>query len=347
MRGGGAEARAPGAVLVGGYVNALGLVRSLAARGVPVAVVTTKPFDVAHRSRFVDGCEAARDLHERSEALVEALEPRASTWRGRVLVPTNDEAVAALAAHHDRLGSDYRLASPSPDAARVLLDKRLMMEAAREVGIDVPRIYDGEVEFPAMVKPLVASRLMAREGVKAIAVRDAGELAAARARLGDLPHIVTELVAGPDSEIVCHAVHLDERGDPVASATVRKLRQGPPGLGDARVAELVPHDAALHEATVALARRIGLTGLAVAEFKRGRFIEVNGRSVVYNALLRRGGLDVAALAIGERGSRAAAGRSTWVHLHPDVGYSLRDRIGVREFVAPYRRPPVIEAVWSR
>lgn len=36
-----------GAIVVGGYVNGLGIVRALAARGIPVAVVTTQPFDVA------------------------------------------------------------------------------------------------------------------------------------------------------------------------------------------------------------------------------------------------------------------------------------------------------------
>ena len=343
--------RWPGAVLVGGYVNALGLARALGALGVRVAVVTTKPFDVAHRSRYADGHAAAPDLHERPESLLDVLRRRAGDWRGRHVLPTNDEAVAALAAHHDALSSDFRLASPPPEVARVVLDKRLMMEAAVSVGLDVPRVFDGDVGFPAVVKPLVASRLMARHGVKAMLARDEAQLDAALARLGDIPGIVTEYVPGSDSALYFHVVHLDAHGDPVARATVRKLRQGPPGFGDARVAQLVDCDPELDEATVALARRIGLTGVAAVEFKRDardgtlKFIEINGRSVVFNALLRHGGCDIAALALGARAARGEP-RGTWIHLHPDVGYSLRDRIGLSEFLSPYRRGPLIEAAWS-
>jgi predicted ATP-grasp superfamily ATP-dependent carboligase len=91
----------------------------------------------------------------------------------------------------------------------------------------------------------------------------------------------------------------------------------------------------------------------VAEFKRDprdgtlRFIEVNGRSVVYNALLRRAGLDLAGLAWDGKPARTNGWRGVWVNLHADLLYAvLRERLGPREFLAPYRRPTV-EAVWSR
>ena len=121
---------ASGAVVLGGYVNGLGLVRSLAARGVPTAVVTTQPFDIAHRSRHVAEHEAVSDLDARPGALAELLERRAGSWGGRLLLPTNDEALEALAAHHDRLAPLYRMAY-APEAAPVLLDKARMAEAAR------------------------------------------------------------------------------------------------------------------------------------------------------------------------------------------------------------------------
>jgi len=50
-----------GAIVIGGYVNGLGLVRALAARGIPAAVVSTRPYDVAHLSR---SCVAHDVLHD-------------------------------------------------------------------------------------------------------------------------------------------------------------------------------------------------------------------------------------------------------------------------------------------
>src|SRR5688500_13200118 len=101
--------RAPGAVVIGGYVNGLGVVRALAARGIRTAVITTKPYDITHRSKWVRGHSAIRDLHERPDALAELLERQASEWAGWAVFPTNDEALAALGEHSERLSSRYRL----------------------------------------------------------------------------------------------------------------------------------------------------------------------------------------------------------------------------------------------
>ena len=55
-----------GVVVLGGYVNALGLVRALAARGIPTAVVSNKPFDIAHLSRCVSAHDRAVGVEERA-----------------------------------------------------------------------------------------------------------------------------------------------------------------------------------------------------------------------------------------------------------------------------------------
>ncbi len=101
--------------------------------------------------------------------------------------------------------------------------------------------------------------------------------------------------------------------------------------------------------------------MAVAEFKldprdgRFRFMEVNGRSVIYNGLLRRAGLDLAGLAWSDQvcgqpePARPNGWPGVWIHLHADVLYSLLyrryDRVAFADFLAPYRRPK-IDAVWS-
>ena len=360
-----------GAVLIGGYVNALGLVRGLASRGIQTAVVTTKPFDIAHRSRLVGSHDAAPDIEERPEQLVELLERRVPEWRGWVLIPTNDAALAALTDAHERLCPAYRVAAPEPEAALTLLDKDAMLEAASAAGLDVPRRYGPAteataaaegLEFPVIVKPLVPYRFVSRFGRKLFVADDREELRGYASRMEDagIPGQVIELVPGPDSRILTHCTYIDSRGEPAASLTVRKLRQNPPLYGDARVAELTAQDPELREATVELLRRIGHRGIAIAEFKldprdrRPRFIEVNGRSVVYNGLLRRGGLDLGALAWSDHvhgrpeRPRTNGWPGAWIHLHPDLLYSVfhrKHRLGLSEFLEPYRRATV-EAVWS-
>ena len=295
--------QAPGVVVLGGYVNALGVVRALDARGVPAAVVCTKPYDIAHVSRCVSAHERIVGAEERPEPLVKLLERCGSAWNGWALLPTNDETLAALISHHDRLSQRYRLIVPPPDAARHLLDKSLMLEGARSVGAEVPVRYGpateetaarDDVRFPVVVKPLASYPFTARFGSKLFVADDRVELRRCIARMaeGGIDGQVVDLVPGPDSDIYAYNTYIDAAGEPLGGLTVRKLRQGPPRFGVARVAEISPNPDGLEEITVELARRIGLRGIASAEFKldardgRYRFIELNGRSMVYNGLLR-------------------------------------------------------------
>jgi predicted ATP-grasp superfamily ATP-dependent carboligase len=362
----------PGAIVVGGHVNGLGLVRALAARGIATAVVTSAPWDVAHASRHVVAHEAVAGMEEHPERLVEILDRHARTWAGWALLPANDEALAAITRHHDRLAATYRVAAPPPGAAAYFLDKARMLDVAEAVGMDLPRRWGpadaataarDDLVFPVVVKPNVAYRFRARFGCKLFAAADRRELDEAIARLAasGLRGEVFDLVPGPDSEIYAFCTYLDGAGEPRGDLTVRKIRQAPPRFGVARVAELVETDPRLRDAAITMLRRMGHRGIASAEFKRDprdgrfRFLEVNGRSVIYNRLLRRGGLDVAALAWADQvcgapfSATPSGWNGVWVNLHADLLYwLLRRGDGVptlAELCAPYRRP-VIDAVWS-
>lgn len=361
-----------GAIVVGGFVNGLGLVRALGARGLPVLVATTQPYDVAHRSRFCTEHVRLDDVGAHPERLVDVLRARAGSHRGWAVVPSTDEGVAALASSWSELERDFVLAAPAPDAARVLLDKNAMREAASAVGIACPASYGpadaavlarADLAYPVVVKPRRSFGFAARFGGKLFFATTRHELAAAVTRLSDadIAADVQGFVPGTDADIWAHCTYLDARGEPRGGVTIRKLRQSPARFGVARVAEVASDPADLREATIALARAIGLRGIAVAEFKRDaadgvlRFIEINGRSVIYNGLLRHAGLDLAALAWSDYVDGAPV-RATpvdwpgvWIHLHADLLHALvngrREGLALADFVAPYRRPKIY-GVWS-
>lgn len=361
-----------GAVVVGGYVNGLGLVRALAARDIPVAVINTKPFDIAHRSRWVRDTAIASDLEEQPQHLLELLDRRAHDWAGWAVFPTNDAALAALALEHERLSSTYRIISPPAEVARYFLDKQPMLELARGVGLDTPHCYGPAsaataalpaLRFPVIVKPRVGYRFASRFGCKLFAARNADELSQALTQLAatDLAAEVVDYIPGPDSQIYAYCTYINRGGEPCGGITVRKLRQSPPFFGVARAAEVVDDIPLLRDATITMLRKIGFHGIAAAEFKldprdsRFRFLEINGRAVLYNRLLRQAGLDVSGLAwadqvIGQpQSARPNGWRGVWIHLHADILYSLlyrrHDPISLADFLAPYRRAKIY-AVWS-
>jgi predicted ATP-grasp superfamily ATP-dependent carboligase len=213
-----------------------------------------------------------------------------------------------------------------------------------------------------VVKPVVSHPFAARFGCKLFVAHDRAELRRCVGRVADagIAAEVLDLIPGRDSQIYVYCTYVDASGEPGAGVTVHKLRQSPPFFGVARVAETVADMPPLRDITVAMLRRIGFRGMAAAEFKldprdgRFRFIEINGRSVVYNCLLRQAGLDLGALAWADymHGQPERARRNgwsgVWINLHADVLYSLlyrQDPVRFADFCAPYAKPKV-EAVWS-
>lgn len=361
-----------GVVILGGYVNALGAVRTLAASGWPVAVITTQPFDIAHRSRHVVAHAAAPWLDEDPQRLVELLLQRRRAWEGWVLLPTNDGALSALSQHRATLSQHFRVAAPPWAVTRQLVDKHLMGEAARDAGLRVPKdlgpASDGCWErpgllFPLLVKPQQGHLFFARFHRKLFLVRDRDALrqAVGLAATADLACRLQEWIPGPDAQIYSHSVYVNREGVISPGVSMRKHRQSPAGVGVARVATIVPDPPGLGEATQALVRRLGLRGPATAEFKldprdgQFRFLEINGRMVLYNTLIARGGLNLAALTVADHlgiptdPAAPTAWDGHWIHLHADLLHSLlemtRKSIRLDAVLRPYRGPWT-EAVWA-
>ncbi len=363
---------APGAVVIGGYLNGLGLVRALGARGLTAAVVTTQPFDIAQHSRCVSAHESVEGLAEHPERLLEVLERRRQEWSGRVLFPSNDDALAALAQYRERLSAWYRVVAPDAEIARYFLDKQLMVKAARDVGMDLPRCYgpatmktasNPDVQFPVVIKPNAGYRFAQRFGAKLFVAHTRPELerCVAETAAARLEGLVFDVVPGSDSRIYVYCLYIDRAGEPGPGVVVHKLRQSPPGFGVARVAETSIESRGFREPVVEMLRRMGFRGIAAAEFKldprdgKYRFFEVNGRAVLTNLLIRRAGLDLASHAwcdyTGERmpPTQPEGWPGMWINLHADLLYSAlhrgEPRAGFAEWLAPYRRP-WIEAAWS-
>jgi predicted ATP-grasp superfamily ATP-dependent carboligase len=362
----------PGAVVIGGYINGLGLVRSLSGRGVPAAVVTTLPCDIAHYSRHICGHEAVEDIAGHPERLIELLQRKAKDWRGWTLFPASDEAVEILANHRETLSATYRVLAPPAEVAARIMDKRVGSEAARRAGVGVARCYgysDEGIEsmnglaYPVLVKPVVSHAFRRRFERKLFLARDHDDLARriAEVREAKLACEILEVIPGPDSQVYEYAVYVDSKGEPGPGLTVHKLRQSPPLFGVARVAEVVPEIPAMREAAVEILRRLEYRGIAGVEFKVDprdgslRFLEVNGRAVIFNKLLQRAGLDLTSMAYFDTGNGSIeqpvpnGWPGVWVNTHADFLYMAfrrdKPRLSWRDFAATYKRP-VIEAAWS-
>jgi D-aspartate ligase len=360
----------PGAVVIGGYVNAVGALRGLAREGVRTAVVLTADHDVAQYSRYAHEAHRVHYLDRRPDGLIELLQSQCLQWRNWALIPTDDYALAALAQYRDILSRAYRVTVPAAEITPRVLHKALTYQIAREVGVDVPVSYGPasrqtaarlDLKFPLVVMPQSA-RFGEVFGKKLLVIQDRAELFAAVAMVEDagVGAEVFDLVPGSDDQVYSYTAYLDRWGKPVAEFGVRKLRQAPRFFGAGRAA--VPADLPqLREQTIALLRRMEWTGVASVEYKldprdgRYRLLGVNGRCPLINALPTRCGVNYPLLAwqehvLREKVSAVPNGWSgVWTHLHADLLHTAVEERGPdwswRSFVRSYTGPWV-DAVWS-
>jgi D-aspartate ligase len=344
----------PGALVLGGDYRALGVVRSLGRRGIPVWVLHgPDEHRLAATSRYsrrrVQWQVGEDDDRGRSRFLSELADRHG--LRGWVLFPTADATAAFVAREHDRLGEVFRLTTPAWDVFRWAYDKRLTAELAASIGIaspcsrpvcgrdDVER-YDGP--FPVILKPATKPRLDA-SAVKAWRADDRAALlrrfedACAVTEPGTL--LLQELIPGRRGAQLSFAA-LCERGRPLVRVTAERVRQIPMDFGRSSTLVVTVENREVEELGRRVLAELALTGLAEVEFKRDdrdgsyQLLDINLRVWGWHTIGRRAGLDFPhltwrqALGLPVPVVEAPAGMR-WLRLTRDLAVGVREVAGRR------------------
>lgn len=325
------------AVVAGvGWVAGLAAIRSLGRAGVRVLAVDDRSGALGFRSRYAERHVAPSRL---GEAYVRFL---AGLGRG-VVLPTHDDDLETIARHRDRL----QLICPFPewDVLGEVQDKRVQVEAARRAGVAVPAT-GVDAPLPVLVKPARAPAFRRRFGVKAFRCETRPELDAALERARDFEPVVQEWIPGGDDTLYTFGSYVAADGAALGLFSGRKLRQTPPLVGTARVAEAVWVDEVVAQG-LAVLRELRLWGISQVEFKRDprdgqyKLIEVNPRLWEWHGLAAACGVDLPVIAyrdaVGDRGkpARMTGARRRW---------SITLVRGARP--AP-QKPPYVDAMWAR
>src|SRR5207249_2401903 len=152
--------RQEGAIVIGGDYRALGVVRSLGRRGIPVWVLTNEHI-VATASRYVHRhFDWPPDEGQQLQFLLQLCDQYGlERW---MLIPGDEEAAAFLAHHYSRLGERFLLPTPTWGVLQWGYDKRRTYELASTLGIDQPKTYRPlrreevkglDCNFPVILKP--------------------------------------------------------------------------------------------------------------------------------------------------------------------------------------------------
>jgi D-aspartate ligase len=363
----------PGAVVVGGDYQGLGIVRSVGRSGARVCVVDDER-SIARFSRYAT-CALSVDSLREEERTVHHLIGLARDRRleGWVLYPTREETVIALARRRDELTPWYRVPTPPFEVVRWAWDKRNTYARARELGIPTPQTWQPqsesdlaaiEAEPPFAIKPAVKEHFLYATKAKAWRADTREELtgrfraASAIVPAGEV--LVQELIPGDGRGQFAYCA-LFKDGQALASMVVRRRRQHPPEFGRASTFVETVEAPLLEELSARFLRSIDYYGLVELEYKRDerdgeyKLLDVNARTWGYHTLGARAGVDFPALLFADQMGEAiprcrARPGVRWIRLVTDVPTAAVElaagRLGLRGYLRSLRQADT-EAVFSR
>jgi predicted ATP-grasp superfamily ATP-dependent carboligase len=277
------------AVVVGGGLNALGIVRALGSAGIPVIVADTDPRSPAMRSRY--GSKLRCAALEGEDFVKAMLDLGAKYERKLMLFVTEEKTVTEISKSRARLAARFHLRLPEHERLMALMHKQGFQDLAEAVGAPVPRTVRLEskadlprieaLTFPCVFKPAAKSYEYGARFKKAYKVQSPAEVAELYEQifpvLADM--VVQEWIEGADNEVYFCLQYVGEGGEIVSSFSGRKIRAWPPRIGGtASCTAAWEVSDELDQMTARFFAQVGFTGMGSMEYKRderdGRFYMV-------------------------------------------------------------------------
>ncbi|MCW2314376.1 carboxylate--amine ligase [Rhodoferax antarcticus] len=283
-----AKYSAPG-IVVGGGLNALGVVRSLGQAGVPLVVMDTDPKSPAMRSRF--GSKRLVKSLEGEGFITDLNRVAAEHGTSAVLFLTEEKTVNTVSAHRQELSPALKIRLPEHQRLMALMHKQGFQDLAEAISAPVPptvRLQSSadlpklaSLTYPCVLKPSEKSYEYGALFKKAYKVASPAEVAQLYRKiepvLADM--VVQEWIEGVDSEIYFCLQYIGRGCEVVGSFAGRKLRSWPPRIGGtASCTAAWEHADELARLTADFFRQVSFFGMGSMEYKRdqrdGRFYMV-------------------------------------------------------------------------
>lgn len=296
----------PVLVTGGEHTAALGAVRALRAAGHEPWVGASSRRAYAARSRASAGTVPLPYSGADPAGFLGRLRAEVARLGVRVVIPGTEPDLVAITESSDT--SIRAIAGlPQPDVVKRIIDKTEVYQAARSVGLSVPRteLIDregvaavSEADFPAIVKPVRS----ARTADSGALVRIDARLVASHAELGRL---LDEL--GTDQWLFQARIEgqlgaisgVARDGEVVAALHQRSRRVWPPDAGVSAFAETVAADPALEGQVARLIGALSWSGIFQAQFihndRGAHLIDLNPRVYGSLALATAAGVNLPAI----------------------------------------------------
>ena len=361
-----------GAVVIGGHVQGLGIVRMLGYKGIPVVLMDTTGYNIARFSKYCSKfIRMPGDIFESEQKFCEFLKEKSfqHNFHDWLLFPTDDQTVAYLSRNKEKLSDYYKIWTPAWDVVEQCYNKRLTYAVAEEIGIPIPeshfpesisdvRAIGDRLRYPVIIKPAVMHTFYAQTRCKAIVIHSREELEEQYQHVAKIippsEIIIQEVIPGsPENLYSCGSFFKD--GNIIASVAGRRSRQIPMDFGKASTFVELVDVTEVRSLSLKLLDALGYYGLSEVEFKYDtrdgvfKLLEINPRTWKWHSIALLSGLNLPYLLYcdtnGERysedldSSKKTSG-GKWIDEYTDFYISIKEMLlrnmTLRQYIATLR-----------
>ena len=301
------------AVVIGGELSGLGVIRSLGEMGVPVIALDSRP-EFGLFSKYCIGEICPNVVHAEASFIDFLLRLGERFANSAVLFPTTDAALLTVSKHRDRLEKYYKFPMAKIHVIEKLVNKKEFHKWVQKAKIPHPKTFfpqdiqearfiANKIVYPCIVKPVYSHRFYPIFRVKGFKADCREKLIDGyqKAVTKDLDVVIQEAIPGNATHMYCFGGYFDRKSEPVAFFSYKRVREWPIGFGNGCLIESI-WEPEIIELGTKLLQTIGYHGIMDAEFKKDprdnefKILEVNARSWWQNKLATRCGVNIPYLA---------------------------------------------------
>ncbi|AIW31904.1 MULTISPECIES: carboxylate--amine ligase [Bacillus] len=295
------------AVVLDFSANGIGIIRSLARRGIDVYAFDTEgPYRIG-KSRLAD-CGICPSPLTQEEELLTFLTDFGKRFQAKpVLYAGSDDYAGFISKFRETLAGFFLFLLPSRSLLETVLDKSKAYELAVKHHIPCPKTFFpnnrdeleeaiANIDFPCILKPVAGHEYRKKVNKKAIVMKDAAQLRkefSSYRENGEL--LVQEIIPGDNQCFYKVATFYDDQMKLMGLFSLQKNHQFPAdfGAGAHVVSKRLPD---LIKKTLPFFEAIQLKGVGMAEFKKDprdnvyKFIEINPRFWLSHSLTEPAGV---------------------------------------------------------
>ncbi len=298
----GNSAKNPGVIVLGGHVQALGILRIFGREGIPGIIIDDARKNLARHSKY---CTSF--YHRSDDQLLQFLLGlgKNKKYQDWIIFPSNDFHVKILSENKKLLEKFYIISTDEWEVISLFYNKRATYKLASNLEIPIAPTYFPKnereldsirIQYPCIVKPAVMHKFYRQVRKKVLVCRDKEELEKNyRKAVQFIPAneiIIQEIIRGPGRNQFS-ACFLFLNGKTFVHLVACRMRQHPLDFGNATTYAETVDIPILKEYGERILKAANYNGVCEVEFKlderdnRYKFLEVNTRTWKWHTIANK------------------------------------------------------------